>query len=90
MLPTFVAVNVVSYSGAAMFPLPRYYKRRLLSLISFDRRFVDGDLLYDCSTYHSRTALLCGAVIVGGVAIFEMAPSPAQSSLASGEDFRRE
>ena len=32
----------------------------LLPLISFDGRFVDGDLLCDCSTYHSRT-LLCGA-----------------------------
>jgi len=79
LLSAFVGVNVVSYSGAAMFLL-------LSEACFFNLSLLTGDLwtvIFSVTAQHIVPGpffFLALLLIVGGVVIYEMAPSPVEAA----------
>jgi len=82
LLSAFVAVNVVSYSGAAMFLL-------FSEACFFNLSLLTGDLwtvIFSVTAQHivpGRFFFLALLLIVGGVVVYEMAPSPVGTESSS-------
>ena len=78
LLSAFVAVNVISYSGAAWFLL-------LSEACFFNLSLLTGDLwtvIFSVSAQHiipGPLFFLALVLIVGGVVVYEMAPSPVEN-----------
>lgn len=87
LLAAFVAVNVVSYSGAAMFLL-------LSEAAFFNLSLLTGDLwtvIFSVTAQHIIPGPLFFValfLIVGGVVLYEMAPSPVEEKALDENDGR--
>ena len=85
LLTAFVAVNVVSYSGAAMFLL-------LSEAAFFNLSLLTGDLwtvIFSVTAQHiipGPLFFVALVLIVGGVVLYEMAPSPVDSTKVSEDE----
>ena len=85
LLTAFVAVNVVSYSGAAMFLL-------LSEAAFFNLSLLTGDLwtvMFSVTAQHiipGPLFFVALVLIVGGVVVYEMAPSPVDPTKLSEEN----
>ena len=87
LLAAFVGVNVISYSGAAMFLL-------LSEAAFFNLSLLTGDLwtvIFSVTAQHiipGPLFFIALLLIVGGVVIYEMAPSPVEEKALGENDGR--